>query len=261
MEEKRVTIRDGLFDIQYFVAGEGYPLVFLHGSGGLHRGPFIDTLAQDYRVYAPLHPGFGGSTGLENIEDIVDLALFYGDFFDAVGVERAHLVGHSLGGMLAAEIAVAQAGYVDHLVLANPIGFWRDDAPVLDYISARPRDLLKAIFHDPQGEVATAMFTPPEDPEALAAAIFDRAKSYSAAGKFAWPIPDRGLKRRIHRIKAPTLIVWGESDGLVPPVYAEDFRAGIANSSVVVLKETGHLPMYEDPPAFIAAVKGFLPAP
>lgn len=258
MEEKRVSIRDGLYEVRYFTAGRGRPLLFLHGSGGLAWGPFLDQLAESYSVCAPEHPGYGESTGLEHLEDMTDFALYVGDFCDEVGIEKTHVVGHSLGGMLAAEVAISQAQYVDRLVICNAIGFWRDESPVLDYIIAPPEELLKAVFHDPEGVVAKEMFTPPTEVEEMMAAYFERAKAFSAAGKFAWPIPDRGLKRRIHRIKAPTLIVWGESDGLVPPVYAEDFKTGIADSRVVIMKDTAHMPMYEDAAGFVSLVRDFL---
>jgi pimeloyl-ACP methyl ester carboxylesterase len=258
MEEKQLMVRDGMFDVRYQVGGSGYPLVFFHGSGGLTPGDFLDELAKDYTVYAPIHPGFAESTGLEHIEDIIDLALYYGDFFDAIGIRKAHVVGHSLGGMLAAEFAVVQAQYVDKLVVANPVGFWREEAPVLDFMSTPPEELGRAVLHDVTGEAAQKLFAPMAGEEGMLKAMFEQHKSFSAAAKFLWPIPDKGLKRRIHRIKAPTLILWGESDGLVPPVYAEDFKSGIKDSKVVILEKTSHMPMYEDVDAFVGAVRDFL---
>jgi pimeloyl-ACP methyl ester carboxylesterase len=257
-DEKTVSIRDGLYDIRYFTAGKGDPLVFLHHSGGFRWGPFMDMLAEDYQIFAPEHPGWGESSGLEHIDDMTDFALYVGDFCDAVGVERAHIVGHSIGGMLAAEVAIVQAQYVNKLVICNAIGFWRDETPVLDYIITPVEEIFPAVVHDMSSPNVLAAFPAPQTPEEMQDALYERAKSLSAAGKFAWPIPDRGLKRRIHRIKAPTLIVWGESDGLVPPVYAEDFKSGIKGSKVVILKNTAHMPMYEDPDGFVSAVKDHL---
>jgi pimeloyl-ACP methyl ester carboxylesterase len=257
-DEKRVSIRDGLYEIRYFTAGNGEPLLYLHGSGGLTWGPFLDQLAEDYAVTAPEHPGYGESSGLEHLEDMTDFALYVGDFCDTVGIERAHVVGHSLGGMLAAEVAIQQAQYVDRLVICNAIGFWRDESPVLDYIITPPEELMPAVFADLTSPAVLATFKPPENEEELQTMMYERTKSFMAAGKFAWPIPDRGLKRRIHRIKAPALIIWGEKDGLVPPVYAEDFKSGIKDSKVVILKNTAHMPMYEDPDGFTSAVRDFL---
>ena len=120
--------------------------------------PYLDGLAERYRVFAPVHPGFGDSTGLEHIDDIIDLAIYYHDFMDELGLESAHVVGHSLGGMLAAEMAALDPRRVRKLVLCDPIGLWRDDAPVLDFFSAgcvdraarrlvRPRIRAGAVAH------------------------------------------------------------------------------------------------------------------
>ena len=89
-------------------------------------------------------------------------------------------------------------------------------------------------------------------------AMYQRLQSFSAAGKFLWPIPDKGLKRRIHRIKARTLIIWGEADGLVPPSYAEDFQSKIADAKVAILSECAHVPMIEKPEEFVSLVTEFL---
>ncbi|MEX2237791.1 MAG: alpha/beta hydrolase [Dehalococcoidia bacterium] len=257
-DEKRVSIRDGLYEIRYFTAGQGEPLLFLHGSGGLTWARFLDELAKDYAVTAPEHPGYGESSGLDALDDMTDFALYVGDFCDAVGIERAHVIGHSLGGMLAAEAAILQAEYVNKLVICNAIGFWRDETPVLDYIITPPEQLMAAAFHDLESPAVAEAFKAPETGEEMQQMLYERTKSFMAAGKFAWPIPDRGLKRRIHRIKAPTLIVWGEHDGLVPPVYVEDFQSGIKNSKVLIMKDVAHMPMYEDPDGFVGAVKDFL---
>jgi pimeloyl-ACP methyl ester carboxylesterase len=98
----------------------------------------------------------------------------------------------------------------------------------------------------------------PDSPDAMMEAMFERMQSLASAGKFMWPIPDRGLKRRMHRIKSPTLIVWGESDGLIPPVYAEEFNSAIPDSRVVIMKECAHMPMFEKPEEFASVVTDFL---
>jgi pimeloyl-ACP methyl ester carboxylesterase len=138
MERRSVSVRGGMFqaDVREYGDRGAEPLLFLHGSSGLLVDPYLDMLGERFRVIAPLHPGFGDSTGLEHIDDIVDLAIYYYDFLDELGLESAHVVGHSLGGMLAAEVAALDPGRVRRLVLANPVGLWRDDAPVMDFFSA-----------------------------------------------------------------------------------------------------------------------------
>ncbi len=260
METQTLAIRDGLIHAEVGRRGAGEPLLFLHGSGGLNEGAYLDMLGERFTVYTPWHPGFGPSDGLEHIEDIIDLALYYHDVMDALGLESAHVVGHSLGGMLAAEIAALCPHRVRKLVLSNPVGFWRDEEPVLDFFAVLPDQLLPYVFHDPQGEAVREAFRMPEGPDAAMEAMYQRMQSLTAAGKFLWPIPDRGLKRRIHRIQSPTLIIWGASDGLVPASYAEDFRSRIKDARVEVLPEASHFPMFEKRDDFVRLVTDFLSA-
>jgi pimeloyl-ACP methyl ester carboxylesterase len=258
METRVVPVRDGMFQAHLSQGGSGEPLLFLHGSGGLHQGEYLDLLAQRFTVYAPSHPGFGSSEGIDHIEDIIDFALYYHDLMDELGIESAHVVGHSMGGMLAAELAALCPHRVRRLVLANPVGLWRDDEPVLDFFTLSPDQLMPHIWHDPQSEAVREAFPTPEGKDAMIDMLFQRMQSYTSAGKFLWPIPDRGLKRRIHRIQAPTLIVWGESDRLVPPSYAEDFRSRIKDAQVVILPECAHMPMFEKRDDFVALLTEFL---
>jgi len=258
MQKRMLPVRAGKFIAELYSAGSGDPLIFLHGSGGPLRGPYLDMLAEKFTVYAPVHPGYGDSQGFEHIEDVIDQALYYHDLMDELGIESAHIVGHSLGGMLAAEIAALCSHRVRKLVLSNAVGLWRDDAPVLDFFVVTPDQLAKATLHDPQSEAVQAAFPAPEGTEAMIEAMYTRIQSFTAAGKFLWPIPDRGLDRRIHRIQSPTLIIWGESDGLVPPVYAEDFRSNIKDARVVIMKEAAHMPMHEKPQEWASLVSDFL---
>lgn len=257
-----VSVRDGMFEVDVREYGDAgaEPLLFLHGSGGLNLDPYLDLFGEKFHVIAPTHPGFGESTGLEHLDDIIDLAIFYYDFMDAIGIESAHVVGHSLGGMLAAEIAALDPSRVRKLVLANPIGLWRDDMPVLDFFSEDMAKVQKAIWADPSSEIVKARRPDMSDVNKLAAVMYESIQSLSAAAKFQWPIPDKGLKKRIHRISAPTLILWGAHDGLVPPAYAEEFRSRIAGSRVAMMPDSSHHPMIEEPEAWNRIVTEFLTA-
>ncbi len=248
-----------MFNVKLRTDGSGDPLLFLHGAGGL-RGwdPFLAGLAAQFTVYAPSHPGFETSTGIEHLDDVLDLVVFYNDFLDALGLDATHVVGHSMGGMLAAELAALSPHRVRKLVLANAVGLWLDDHPVADFFAMTPDELAVALWHDPNSEVAKAMMAIPQDEQAQLEAFLLRSQHLATAGKFLWPIPDKGLKKRIHRIKAPTLILWGQSDGLVPVVYAEEFHKRIPGSQVVVMPRCGHMPMYEDPEGFVSTVADFL---
>ncbi len=163
---------------------------------------------------------------------------------------------------MAAEGAAQGGAYVAKLVLVAPVGLWRDDAPVADIFTMSPRELVETAVADPAGPLAQQLLQQqqPEEAERQAALQLERIQALAAAGKFLWPIPDKGLKKRLHRIKAPTLLLWGEADRLVPPVYAEEFRARLVNAPVQVqlVPEAGHLLPLEQPDTFVQAVRAFL---
>jgi pimeloyl-ACP methyl ester carboxylesterase len=253
VEEKTVTVRHGMFQVKLRTDGRGDPLLFLHGAGGL-RGwdPFLVELARQFTVYAPAHPGFETSTGIEHIDDMIDFVVYYNDFLDALGLESVHIVGHSMGGMLGAELAALSPQRVRKLVLANAAGLWLDEHPVADFFAMTPEQLAVALWHDPNSEVAKAMMAVPQDEKAQLEAYLVRSQHLATAGKFLWPIPDKGLKQRIHRIKAPTLLLWGQSDGLVPPIYAQEFQQYIPGSRVTIMPRCGHMPMYGNVPQRLA---------
>ena len=259
MLETTVSIRNGLFRTFVRSAGSGAPLLFLHGAGGLHTWPaFLDALAHMFRVIAPEHPGFGRSEGLEHLDDVVDLALYYTEFMDAMGLEEPYVVGHSLGGMIGAEVAAITPERVSKLVLISPVGLWLDEHPVMDFFSATPEDLASALFHNPASPTAKEMLAFPSDPDAQLEAMLERTKNLTAAGKFLWPIPDKGLKKRIHRISAPTLLLWGASDRLISPVYGEEFLKRIDGAQLAVLKGAGHMLPFEKPDEFVEVLTDFL---
>jgi pimeloyl-ACP methyl ester carboxylesterase len=259
MIESLVSIRNGLFQTFVRSEGEGDPLLFLHGAGGLYGWPpFLESLARSFRVIAPDHPGFGRSEGLEHLDDVVDLALYYTEFIEAMDLEQPYLVGHSLGGMIAAEVAAIAPALASKLVLIAPVGLWLDDYPVMDFFAATPEELSAAMFHDAGSAVAKELMTLPSAPEAHLEAVLERTKNLSAAGKFLWPIPDKGLKKRIHRIVVPTLLLWGVSDRLVPPIYGEEFLKRIKRARLTVFRGASHMLPFEKADELVEAVTDFL---
>lgn len=256
-----LDVRGGKFRIKLWSKGSGSPVLFLHGGGGVSEWPaWLDPFAERYRVVVPQHPGFGESTGLEHLDDFVDLALFYLDFIDALGLERPDVIGHSFGGNVAAELAALGPDRVGKLVLVGALGLWSDEEPVADFFAMTRGELERAAWHDVEGAHARGLLPEPKDENEREMLRLAEAQAMGAMGKFIWPIPDKGLKKRIHRIKAPTLIVWGASDRLVPPVYGRMYQERIAGSTLVVIPEAGHRPMLEQPVAFRDAVMGFLGA-
>ncbi len=165
------------------------------------------------------------STGGDRLDDIHDAIYFYLDLLDALDVHHLALVGHGLGGMFAAELAAVQPTRFSHLVLIDPFGLWLPDVPTLDYFVLPPAELAEALYHDPGSPAAQATARAPEGQEALIAYMLERAQSMAAAARYLWPIPDRGLSKRLHRVTAPALIVWGQSDRVVPVAYGDRMAA------------------------------------
>ena len=246
--ERTLTVWQNKVESKVRVAGDGPPVVFLHGAGGLVWDPFLDVLTQSFTVYAPEHPGtsVGNPDAISPIDNLWDLVLYYYEVLDQLGLKSPPLIGHSFGGMMAAELAATNPERVSKLVLLSPIGLWRDDAPVQNWMIITPAsDLPKYLLADPEGPLAQQMFGLPDDPETRVAMQLQMIWSMACTGKFVWPIPDKGLKKRIHRIAAPTLIIWGNQDRLVPPVYAEEFANRIGGSRVELVEAAGHLPHLE----------------
>jgi pimeloyl-ACP methyl ester carboxylesterase len=260
IDERVVPVWEGRLELGVQVAGTGPPLVYLHPAAGLAWDPFLERLAERYTVYAPQVPGTtaGRPDAIRTVDDLWDLVLVYEEAFRALGLDRPHVIGQSFGGMLACELAAVYPQLFERLVLLAPAGLWRDDVPVANWVAAAPEDLPALLFHDPHGEAARAALTPPQDPDAMAAAIAALSWAIGCTAKFVWPIPDKGLAKRLHRIAVPTLVIWGRQDRLIPVAYAEEFGRRIAGSRVEVLDDCGHIPQLEQLEQTYALVSSFL---
>ena len=261
-EKLTLSLVEGRFSTSLLKAGSGDPLLYLHGALGPVGGwaPFLDHLANDFTVYAPWFPGYGETKGIEHLEDVTDLTLYHMELLDALSLSSAHVVGHFVGGMVAAEIAALSPHRVNKLVLASAAGLWLDEAPVADFFGMNPRDLSDALWADPNGTVAQEIRAREEDDETKAILALERISGLSAVGKFLWPIPDKGLKRRLYRVKAPTLVLWGAQDRVIPPAYASALQAHLPGSRVETIEGAGHLLMLEQPDQFAERVTAFLKA-
>ncbi len=254
-----LTVDVGPITAKYERRGEGHPLLYLHGAFGYAEWPaFLDILAERYTVYAPLHPGFEGDEGLSHIQNLLELTLYHADLIDALKLERPHVVGHYSGAMAAAEMAAIGAASIGKLVLAAPAGLWKDDNPGLDYNATPHTEMRQALFADPDSDTALHIYPKPADDEELGWQIIHRVQSLNAVGKFLWPIPDKGLTRRARRIKAPTLVLVGDRDKIVPAEYAEILTSLISDSASSVIPNAGHMFPHEHPAKFARAVEEFL---
>jgi len=260
LDARTLAVWTGKVRLRVLSKGAGPALLFFHGPWGLHWSPFLDALAQQFTVHAPEHPGTtpGSPDDVGHLDNLWDLVLCYDELLDALGIESAPFVGHSFGAMVACELAAAYPRRASKLVLIDPIGLWRDDAPVTNWMMLNTQEMAGHIFRDPAGAAARVLFVQPDDETARIDAQVGLTWSMGATGKFIWPIPDKGLKKRIHRVKAPTLLIWGAEDRIVPPVYAEEFARQISRATVETVKEAGHAPHLEQPAAVAASVRGFL---
>jgi|SRR5262245_4300361 len=260
--EETIAVWQNRVPFRVHIKGAGPPVVFFDGPWGLTWGPFLDALAQRFTVYAPEHPGTakGEPDAIQHVDNLWDLTLCYDELFDRLKLSDVSLVGHSFGAMVACEVAALRPSRVMRLVLIDPIGLWRDDAPVVNWMTMAPQDLPRYVFHDPNGPAAKALFSIPDDHEAGALARTRLAWAMGATGKFIWPIPDKGLKKRIHRVAAPTLLVWGDGDQLVPRAYADEFGRRLPQARLETVKDAGHAPHMEQPEATARLVQAFLSA-
>jgi pimeloyl-ACP methyl ester carboxylesterase len=246
--------------IRVLQGGSGDDVLFFHGAGGMTGcEDLLDRLAGSYRVHAPELPGYGESSGEELLEDMLDFTLHGWDVADALGLDRPHLIGHSMGGMMAAEMASVDNRRARSLSLIAPAGMWIDEHPIADIFTALPHELPGLLFHDPAaGAAALTGGVDFNDMDALVAFFIDNARRLGTAGKMLFPIPNRRLSKRIYRLKAPTTIVWGESDKLIPPVYAARWQELIPQADVVTVAEAGHMVLAERPDEVAAAIEKLL---
>jgi pimeloyl-ACP methyl ester carboxylesterase len=261
VREERVRVWQGEVETQVTVGGSGPPLLYLHGPWGLGAdGDFLERLAATHTVYAPCHPGTGRGDpdAIYHFQTWLDLVVYYGELLDRLGLRAPALVGHSFGGMVACELAAAAPERASKLVLLAPLGLWREDLPVKNWMIVPEEERRAALFAAPQGEPAERFFRLPEERAARVEAQARVTWSQGCTAKFFWPIPDRGLRKHLHRIAAPTLLIWGHQDGVAPAGYAQEFARRLAHARVELLDGAGHLPHLEQPEAVARLVRGFL---
>lgn len=244
-------------------AGRGAPVVYLGsfvGSGAWE--PFLDALAQDWTVHAVEFPGSSpvDRAAIHQVETYWDLVLVVQEALDGLGLDRPALIGHSFGGMVAADLAAHFPDRFSKLVLISALGLWSDEEPVrtTELIASAPEDIPGFLFHDPTSPAAGSALALPDDPDDAVRAIAAGVWAMACAGKFIWPIPDNGLAKRLHRITAETLVIWGREDKVVPVGYAERFGAALGTARVEILDACGHMPQIERRDDVVGLISGFL---
>lgn len=227
--------------------GSGEPLLFLHGASGAPVVlPFMEKLAARFDVLVPEHPGYGLSGEPEWLENIHDAAYFYLDFLKKLDLKNVVVVGSSMGGWIALEMAVRDTSRIKSLVLVGPAGISAPGIQPADVFLMPPEEIIRNLFFDQR--LAQARLAEPLTPEALDIAL----KNRHTTARLAWEprLHDPFLPKWLHRIDVPVKIVWGREDRILPVAFAEHFKRLIPGAEIHVIPDCGHLPHAEKPEQF-----------
>ena len=244
--------------IRMLSAGSGDPLLYLHGSGDLGMWtPALSGLAETHRVYRPDHPGYSGSADRDGIDSVHDLAFFYLDLLDEIDAQQVVLVGASLGGWIAADLATIEPRRVSHLVLVDAAGV-RAEIPAPDQFTLSPVELADLLYHteDLRSTAVQQAAGIEEDAERFTRYLRNRITT----AHLGWNpyMHDPKLPDRLHRISAPTLILWGAEDRLLPAGYADRWAELLPKAEMAIIEDAGHLPLVEQPAAALDVLRTFL---
>ena len=228
--------------------GSGAPLLFLHGASGAPVIlPFMQKLAERFDVLVPEHPGYGLSDEPEWLENIHDMAYFYLDLLRQLDLRNLTLVGNSMGGWIAMEIAVRDTSRLKSLVLVSPAGVAAPGARPADIFLLPPEEMVRSLFYDQK--LAEARLAQPEDVDVS-------LKNRHTTARLAWEprLHDPHLPKWLHRIDVPTKIIWGREDRILPVGIADELKRRMPHATVHILERCGHLPHAERPDEFVELV-------
>ncbi len=252
---ERLSVRG--MELEVIRRGAGRPVLLLHGIQSVDpRARFLDLLGRRAEVIAPSHPGFGHSERPADFETVYDLVRLYLDVLEALPYQKVTLVGLSFGGWLAAEIAVTCGHRLDRLVLVDALGIKisdRETADILDVFNTSPQEVRRRSWHDPARSAPD--YNTMSDDELVV-----RARNWDALCLYGWHpyMYNPQLKRWLRRITVPTLVLWGASDGIVPPSYGRAYSALIPGARFQLIDGAGHYPEIEQPDAFVDHLVAFL---
>jgi pimeloyl-ACP methyl ester carboxylesterase len=243
-------------DLEVLRRGQGAPVVLLHGMDTVNpKAPFLDLLGRHVEVIAPSAPGFGNSPRPQDFDTIYDLTRLYLALLDQLPYEKVTLMGLSFGGWLASEVAVASCHRIASLILVDPVGIkigGREERDILDVFNVNPAEVKRKSWADPAKAPNYDAMTDEE--------LVIHAKNWEALCLYAWHpyMYNPQLKRWLARISVPTLMLWGDHDGVVTPDYGRAYAKLIHSAEFKLIEATGHHPEQEQPEAFARAVIGFL---
>lgn len=233
-------------------AGQGEPLLFLHGAGTFHGFEFAKKWTQNFRVLVPHHPGFGESDDDPAMLEMHDYVMHYVELLDALKIEKVNLVGFSLGGYLAAKFATEHTHRVIKLALVGPAGLRDKEHPALDVLAVPPEQLPGLLVSN--FDVIKPFLPEKPDIDFISA----RYRESTTVARLIWERPwDRALPRYLHRLKMPTLLLWGGDDRIIPAQQAKLWKKFVPNADIQIFEGAGHLVLDEKPEA-VAAIERFL---
>jgi pimeloyl-ACP methyl ester carboxylesterase len=251
----------GGIKVHTLVGGRGRPLLYLHGAGGPNGWRRWEAaLAERFTVYAPAHPGYGLSDSADWMESVRDVARYYLWLIDEAGLDRPVVVGHSMGGWIAAEMATMNPGAMDRLVLLAAAGLKPEQGEILDIFYYPIPELRAMLFHDPsQSPEWEELYGQPLTPEQEDLALRNREMS----ARLTWKpyMHNPRLPRFLPRVQNPTLVLWGKQDLIVPVICGEQYASLMPNATLRVMDNCGHFPHVERPGEYLRIVDDFLAAP
>ncbi len=235
--------------------GEGHPYLLLHGGAGPQSfAAFAGALAArgPARVIVPTHPGFAGTPRPDRLHSVAGLATLYRSLLDRLDIKDVTVVGNSIGGWIAAELALLNSPRVSGVILVNAVGIDVEDSPVADISGLSPDELSRLSFHDPAPfRIDPATVT--EQQKAAVAANRRTLGVYSGPASTAVPV----LRDRLAAVTTPTLVLWGESDRIVTPAYGRAYAEAIPGAEFRLLPGAGHLPQIETPERLLTDIRAF----
>ena len=237
--------------------GAGRPFFLLHGGGGpLTVDAFAQRLAVEHsvRVLVPTHPGFGGTPRPESLTTVRELAARYIQLLDELDLSDVTVIGNSMGGWIAAEMALLPSRRIGRVVIVDGVGIEVPDHPIADFYSLTPRQIAELSYHDPDRYGIDPTKLPPAALEAMAG---NRAALAVYAGT---SMLDPTLAQRLSAVRVPTLVIWGDADRIADSAYGRAFAAAIPGAKFELLSATGHLPQIESPAALMEVIRNFAAA-